>query len=131
MGVSVSKSLLSDAKFFAIIDGIQIQIQKNSAVLHHSDGGVPHLELFGYFLGGTAYKPIKKVIFNDPATIVIWNDETKTVVKCQEGDTFSEELGLAMAISKKFFGNKGAYNEVFKKWVKKGETDGESTERRN
>ncbi len=25
---------------------------------------------------------IEKVIFNDPATIVIWKDKTKTVVKC-------------------------------------------------
>ena len=60
---------------------------------------------------------IKKVIFNDPATIVYWNDGTKTVVKCQEGDVFDPEKGLAMAISKKYFGNKGNYCEVFKKWV--------------
>ena len=33
---------------------------------------------------------IKKVIFNDPATVVIWDDGTKTVVKCSEGDTYSE-----------------------------------------
>ena len=33
---------------------------------------------------------IKKVIFNDPATIVLWDDGTKTVVKCSEGDTYSE-----------------------------------------
>lgn len=60
---------------------------------------------------------IKKVIFNDPATIVIWSDDTKTVVKCQEGDTYSKELGLAMCISKKFLGNKGNFNEAFKKWI--------------
>jgi hypothetical protein len=60
---------------------------------------------------------IKKVIFNDPATIVIWDDGTKTVVKCQEGDVYNAELGLAMCISKKYFGNKGNFNEVFKKWI--------------
>lgn len=60
---------------------------------------------------------IKKVIFNDPATIVIWSDDTKTVVKCQPGDTYSKELGLAMCISKKFLGNKGNFNEEFKKWI--------------
>lgn len=60
---------------------------------------------------------IKEVIFNNPATIVIWSDGTKTVVKCQEGDTYSEELGLAMCISKKYLGNKGNFNEVFKKWL--------------
>lgn len=60
---------------------------------------------------------IKKVIFNDPATIVIWKDDTKTVVKCQSGDTYSEELGLAMCISKKYLGNKGNFNDEFKKWL--------------
>lgn len=60
---------------------------------------------------------IKNVIFNDPATIVLWKDGTKTVVKCQEGDTYSKELGLAMCISKKYLGNKGNFNEVFKKWI--------------
>lgn len=60
---------------------------------------------------------IKNVIFNDPATIVLWSDGTKTVVKCQDGDVYSEEVGLAMAISKKALGNQGNFNNVFKKWV--------------
>lgn len=60
---------------------------------------------------------IEKVIFNDPATIVIWTDKTKTIVKCQPRDEFDKELGLAMCISKKYFGNKGNYNEVFKKFI--------------
>lgn len=66
---------------------------------------------------------IKEVIFNAPATIVIWADDTKTVVKCQPDDEYNAELGLAMAISKKFFGNKGNYNEVFKKWLPETNTD--------
>ena len=61
---------------------------------------------------------IKKVIFNDPATVVIWEDGTKTVVKCGEGDEYSKELGLAMCITKKALGNKGNYNKEFKKWLK-------------
>lgn len=60
---------------------------------------------------------IKNVIFNDPATIVLWEDGTKTIVKCQDGDTYSEELGLAMCIAKKALGNKGNFNEIFKKWL--------------
>ena len=60
---------------------------------------------------------IEKVIFNNPATIVLWNDGTKTTVKCSERDEYSEEVGLAMAISKKAFGNKGNFNEVFKKYI--------------
>ena len=60
---------------------------------------------------------IKKVIFNDPATIVFWKDGTKTVVKCGDGDIFDPEKGLAMAIAKKALGNKGHYFETVKKWT--------------
>lgn len=60
---------------------------------------------------------IKNVIFNEPATIVFWADGTKTVVKCQEGDVFDPEKGLAMAFMKKVLGNKGHYFEEVKKWV--------------
>lgn len=60
---------------------------------------------------------IEKVVFNDPATIVIWKDKTKTVVKCQEGDAFDPEKGLAMAIAKKALGNKSNFNNTIKKWT--------------
>ena len=46
---------------------------------------------------------IRKVIFNDPATVVLWSDGTKTVVKCGPEDKFDIEKGLAMAIVKKVF----------------------------
>jgi hypothetical protein len=62
---------------------------------------------------------IKDVIFNDPATIVFWTDGTKTVVKCQNNDTFDPEVGLAMAIAKKALGNKGNYCNTIKKWTDK------------
>ena len=60
---------------------------------------------------------IEKVIFNDPATIVYWKDGTKTVVKCQDGDVYDKEKGLAMCVAKKFFGNKGNFNKVFNKFI--------------
>lgn len=59
---------------------------------------------------------IKKVIFNDPATIVLWNDGTKTVVKAVD-EEFDPEKGLAMAITKKALGNKGNYFNEIKKWT--------------
>ena len=62
---------------------------------------------------------IVDVIFNDPATIVKWSDQTKTVVKCQEGDRFDPEKGLVMAIAKKYYGNKGSFNDEIKKWLTK------------
>ena len=60
---------------------------------------------------------IKKVIFNAPATIVYWDDGSKTVVKCSENDTFDWEKGLAMAIAKKALGDQGNYYNEFKKWM--------------
>ena len=62
--------------------------------------------------------PIKKVIFNNPATIVMWEDGTKTVVKA-EGEDYDPEKGLAMTIAKKAFGNEGNYYNEFKKWLPK------------
>lgn len=61
---------------------------------------------------------IKKVIFNAPAVIVFWDDNSpKTIVKAGFGDDYDEEKGLAMAIAKKALGNEGNYYEVFKKWI--------------
>jgi hypothetical protein len=59
---------------------------------------------------------IKNVIFNDPATIVFWTDGSKTVVKATN-EAFDKEKGLAMAITKKFFGNQGNYYNQVKKWL--------------
>lgn len=47
---------------------------------------------------------IEKVIFNPPATIVFWLDGTKTVVKCKEGEEFSEWAGIALCLAKKLYG---------------------------
>ncbi len=60
---------------------------------------------------------IKKVYFNDPATVVLWEDGTKTIVKAGKGDIYDPEKGLAMAIAKKALGNQGNYYELFKKWL--------------
>ena len=72
----------------------------------------------------TNYLPeIKNVKFNGPATIVFWADGAKTVVKCQDGDDYSEEVGLAMCIVKKAFGNTSKYNDIFKKWCPSYESE--------
>lgn len=61
---------------------------------------------------------IVDVKFNPPATIIFWEDGTKTVVKCQDGDEFDPEKGFAMAYCKKMMGNKGRYFQNVKKWTK-------------
>lgn len=70
-------------------------------------------------LFGMCRVSIRKVIFNDPATIVLWSDGTKTVVKCGPEDSYDMEKGLAMAIVKKMAGNDNHFHKVFKQYSKK------------
>lgn len=58
----------------------------------------------------------KHVIFNDPATIIIWEDGSKTVVKCGENDTFDKEKGFMVAYLKHEFGNDNTFNKFIKKY---------------
>lgn len=46
---------------------------------------------------------IDRVILNDPAVIVLWSDGTKTIAMRTSDDTFDPEVGLAMAISRKYY----------------------------
>lgn len=56
-----------------------------------------------------------KIIFNPPATIVFWNDGTKTVVKTN-GDYFTAEGGLFAALARKMWGR--AQTKKFMKQAK-------------
>ena len=73
---------------------------------------------FNYQVYIKPYFKIKKVIFNNPATIVYWEDGTKTVVKCGEDDVYDKEKGLALCFMKKALDNKGNYNNVLKEHTK-------------
>lgn len=46
---------------------------------------------------------ITKVIYNNPAVIVFWNDDTKTIAKCHN-ENFDAEKGLMVATLKKIMG---------------------------
>lgn len=63
---------------------------------------------------------IKNIVFNAPATIVFWDDGTKTVVKCGEGDVFDPEKGVAMAVMKRALGSNETdsnYLDKVKKYI--------------
>ena len=60
---------------------------------------------------------VKKVIFNDPATIVIFNDGRKIVVKTNGEDEFQPEIGFAMAMMKEIFRSRGAYKKWIASWL--------------
>ena len=57
---------------------------------------------------------IDKVYFGKGTTVIKWKDGTSTKVKCQDGEEFDKEKGVAMCIIKHMFGDIGYYNEIFK-----------------
>ena len=58
---------------------------------------------------------ISKVVFNDPCTIVIWDDKSKTIVRCHN-EPFDKEKGLVMCIAKKVLGEK--FHQTLREWCK-------------
>lgn len=66
-----------------------------------------------------------KIIINEKkkTTVAIWRDGSKTIVKCQPGDEFDAEKGIAMCFVKRYFNNRGCYNDWMKKMLKENEVD--------
>ena len=68
---------------------------------------------------------VDHILYNPPATIVFWEDGTKTVVKCAAGEPFSEYNGFAAALLKKAYGSNSHVKKIIsrKKVIqkKKGE----------
>ena len=62
---------------------------------------------------------IKKVIFNPPATIVIFKDDTKTVVKSHNED-FDPEKGVLMALARHIWDSRADFNRFMEKWTVEG-----------
>ena len=118
------------------IFGIEVTISKNernTIILRHKIErrnempveGASYFDYSNLFIVKTRFIPaIKNVIFNEPATIVFWEDGSKTVVKCQDGDIYDPEKGLAMAVSKKALGNHGNYCNEFKEWLPEENKEG-------
>lgn len=59
---------------------------------------------------------IKKVIYNDPATIVLWKDGSKTVVKCSPEDTYDKKMGFLLCMFKRRCGSSRAFNDALRRW---------------
>lgn len=59
---------------------------------------------------------IERIIYNPPATIVFWNDGTKTIAKCEYGDIYTKEMGFMLCVLKKKYGNK-TFHDMLHKYV--------------
>ena len=80
---------------------------------------VQNLLFTKFHLNRNSIPEIKELVFNDPATIIFWEDGTKTIVKTQNGEPFDKEKGFCMAVVKKLFGNKGNYYNIVDEWINK------------
>lgn len=60
---------------------------------------------------------ISRVIFNNPTTIILWADGTKTIAKTHGDDAFDPEKGFAVACAKKLLGNGNTFRMEFAKWA--------------
>lgn len=58
---------------------------------------------------------VKKIIYHDPATIVFWEDGTKTVVKRMEDQEFSKYYGFLAALAKKCYGNNSKVQRIIER----------------
>ena len=59
------------------------------------------------FFGAYKIPEIREIRYNGPATIVFWEDNTKTVVKMQPDEEYYDpDKAFTMAVCKKLFGNK-------------------------
>jgi len=62
---------------------------------------------------------IKNVLFNDTkqTTTVLFDDGTITMSKTMDGETYDREVGFAMCIMKKMYGNRTRFQKEIKKWT--------------
>lgn len=65
---------------------------------------VSYPNLLNDFINIFMPKP-KKVYFKNPYTIVIWEDDTKTIVKCKSGDEYNKLTGYLLCYFKRINGN--------------------------
>lgn len=62
---------------------------------------------------------IKNVLFNDTkqTTTVLFDDGTISMSKTIDGETYDREVGFAMCIMKKMYGNRTRFQKEIKKWT--------------
>lgn len=78
---------------------------------------------FYNFVPDIIYKPaapaVRRILFNDPATVVFWKDGTKTVVKATDSDKYVPYYGFLAALAKKIYGSNAKVQEMIRPWLPK------------
>jgi len=59
-------------------------------------------------------KGIKQIFSNNPTTVILWEDGTKTISKCSVNDVYNVERGIEICMIKKAF---GMSNQEYKRYM--------------
>lgn len=62
---------------------------------------------------------VKKIIHSGPCTIVFWEDNTKTVVRLEEGKEYDEYAAFTAALAKKCYGSNSKVHKILEKKTKR------------
>lgn len=57
---------------------------------------------------------VKRIHKSGPVTVVIWNDGTKTVVRCAEGSKDDPYAAFCAAVTKRIYGSNSKINKMLK-----------------
>ena len=72
---------------------------------------------------------VQRIIYSGGKTIVLWEDGTKTIVGCSEGETYDEFDGFTAALAKKIYGSTCAVKREIRKKSNKQIVKQEMTEK--
>lgn len=62
---------------------------------------------------------VKKIIHSGPCTIVFWEDNTKTIVRLEEGKEYDEYAAFTAALAKKCYGSNSKVHKILEKKTKR------------
>lgn len=90
---------------YAVYEGFSSQAERIAEFVDQKAKNLKDFE--NQFFGAYKIPEVREIRYNGPATIVFWEDNTKTVVKVQHGEEYYDpDKAFAMAVCKKLFGNK-------------------------
>ena len=58
---------------------------------------------------------VNRIIYSGNKTVVLWEDGTKTIVGCSDGETYDEFDGFTAALAKKIYGSTCAVKREIRK----------------
>lgn len=115
VGYKRNERLFTIGKVYDVVDG---NITNDNGFTYRDyDDVIEFLSKWYNFEKVTDDSIISRVIFNDPATIILWSDGTKTIAKTHSDDAFDPEKGFVVACAKKLLGNGGAFRKELAKWI--------------